>query len=194
MPHTSDEEGDDRSKQKVWARGEKCLAPYSGDGELYRACIKEIHLGNRKGVFAVVKFDEYDSEENEEVPISSLQPTKQKSGWRKNTVDSAEKDEDALEKSMFKPLSGNEEYLRLEGKFHTMDSDSDEDRQSHAPKTKGKVSEWMMSLSSARGSKTKSHGKTRAVVAIGGRKKDKSTTKHQNAGCQVCREEKQDNN
>ncbi|XP_067677911.1 DNA excision repair protein ERCC-6-like 2 [Haliotis asinina] len=182
MPRSSDEEEGGGSKQKVWTKGEKCLAPYSGDGELYKACIKEIHHRNGKGIYAVVKFDEYDSDENEEVPIDNLQATKQKSVWRKIDVDSAEEDDAYLEKSMFKPLRGNEEYLRLEGKFKTVDSDSDEDWQSHAPKTKGKVSEWKMSLSCEKGSQIKSHGKKKTVVAIGGRKKNKDTPKNRNIG------------
>ncbi|KAJ8040811.1 DNA excision repair protein ERCC-6-like 2 [Holothuria leucospilota] len=58
----------------MWKVGDSCLAPYSGDNELYLAVIEEIkNEGNRHA--ACVKYLDYSSDDNEIVSLDKLKET-----------------------------------------------------------------------------------------------------------------------
>lgn len=62
------------SLQLMWKVGDSCLAPYSGDNELYLAVIQEIkNEGNHRT--ACVRYLDYSSDENEIVPLVKLKET-----------------------------------------------------------------------------------------------------------------------
>ena len=57
----------------MWAKGDNCLCPYSGDEVLYEGIVKKIHKSNIGKVTAIVKFVGYGDEDCEEVDIDQLQ-------------------------------------------------------------------------------------------------------------------------
>ncbi|KAJ8306294.1 hypothetical protein KUTeg_016839 [Tegillarca granosa] len=72
-------------KQAVWCKGERCLAPWSGDGNLYNGVIKQINRHGINSVTASVQFDDYPDDDWEEICLTKLKiiPKKKKSknGW-----------------------------------------------------------------------------------------------------------------
>jgi len=66
----------------VWAKGDKCMSPFSGDDKLYPGKIKKLTRSPAGDVLALVKFDGYDEDDCEEVDIKNLS-TPEKTG-RKN--------------------------------------------------------------------------------------------------------------
>ncbi|XP_077981939.1 DNA excision repair protein ERCC-6-like 2 [Glandiceps talaboti] len=102
---------------KVWCVGDKCLAEFPGDGDYYNAVIRLIKTTQNGRKVAVVRYTDYDSDENETLPFTKL---KESAGKMKNVVkkdsgmDSSTSTSDC---GMFSPLKGNEVRNRIRDKY-----------------------------------------------------------------------------
>ena len=57
----------------MWSVGELCQARWSGDGKLYTGIVKKLKHTKTGRVVALIKFNDYDSEDSEEVDVQLLQ-------------------------------------------------------------------------------------------------------------------------
>ena len=57
----------------VWSIGDRCLAQWSGDGKLYTGVIRKLRHAASGCVIALVRFNDYDSDDSEEVDVRQLQ-------------------------------------------------------------------------------------------------------------------------
>ncbi|XP_069126621.1 DNA excision repair protein ERCC-6-like 2 isoform X2 [Argopecten irradians] len=124
-------EPSEESREKVWSLGEMCRAPYSKDGEYYRAKIEK--LAHKNGsVIATISFDGYSSDDTEDINVNLLQ----KASRKKNSPDvSIIEASISHNDSLFKPLDGKEQVSWLSDKY--ADTDDEEDDY-YVPKKKAK--------------------------------------------------------
>lgn len=101
----------------VWSQGDQCQVKWSGDGNVYNAKVRKI-LRNRKSynLKALIHFDGFTSEDDEEVEIEMLHrlPTKQ-THQSPSTRPPVRGDitSSNVAAPMFSPLRANEEQERL---------------------------------------------------------------------------------
>ncbi|XP_052775381.1 DNA excision repair protein ERCC-6-like 2 isoform X2 [Mya arenaria] len=109
----------------VWAVGDACLSPYSGDGQLYRGKITKMKRSPAGGVLVTVQYTGYREEESEEVHVEDLKlPT----SLRRKDERSKKMRVKGSSGGMFSPLQEGEISEQLRQRFETLDSD-DEDSQ-----------------------------------------------------------------
>ena len=113
--------------ERVWVKGDKCIAKFSGDGNWYEAKIKKLYKSATCQKVAWVGFEGYSSEEDEEVKLSCLKTFEIASKKKKDSPKTPEHagTSGLSSKAMFSPLQGNEEKLRLEEKYKLLEEEEE---------------------------------------------------------------------
>ncbi|KAH3696911.1 hypothetical protein DPMN_084394 [Dreissena polymorpha] len=101
----------------VWAVGDKCLSPYSGDGKLYSGKISTLKR-SAAGIFATVRFDGYGEDDSEDVDVKKLKLVPEKH------LDKEKLPKRDTSGGLFSPLQGGQPSNPQHGRY---DSDDEED-------------------------------------------------------------------
>ncbi|XP_022089252.1 DNA excision repair protein ERCC-6-like 2 [Acanthaster planci] len=157
-----------------WQVGDKCMAPYSGDGLHYRACIKTLTKKLQGRVMASVRFSGFTEEEDEIVDVRHLKKrparvSRNKTGSHTDSGSSSS----VSAPSVSSPLKYMTEEDRLRTKYADLFDDGDDngwtgaktnkpESSSHSP-----VATSSSSLSSSRLASS-SNQKRKIPVAVGG--------------------------
>ncbi len=174
----------------VWAKGDECIAQYSGDGHWYEATIRKLSKNDRGQKVAWVKFSGYSSDENEEVKLSQLKPaaSARKEQEKAATTPDKRNTSTLSRKAMFSPLQGDEEKTRLEEKFRVLEKEEEEERKTRTWDTTHKRLLDVPVRSSPR-----STPRRKELIVTGGRAKEtrQNRSRSQKSNCEPCDEEEE---
>ncbi|XP_070564369.1 DNA excision repair protein ERCC-6-like 2 isoform X2 [Ptychodera flava] len=99
------------------------MAFYPGDEQYYEAAIRSIKTLKNGQKVAIVKYDGYESEDNESLPFYKL---KEKSKRKKERLRDEDEESSSTACSMFSPLKGNEVSYRMQVKYADYMAEEDE--------------------------------------------------------------------
>ena len=73
----------------MWCRGDRCTVRWAGDGQVYRALVREIRRGPEGHTTALVRFEGYGGEDDEEVSIGQLMTARSRHAKRPSVTQPA---------------------------------------------------------------------------------------------------------
>ncbi|XP_038068189.1 DNA excision repair protein ERCC-6-like 2 [Patiria miniata] len=158
-----------------WHVGGKCMAPYSGDGAYYRACIQSLTRRHQGRLMASVRFSGFTEEEDEIVDVRHLKKRPVRvPGDRGGTFTDSGSSGSVAPPSITSPLTYITEEDRLRAKYADLFDDSDHRGGAGNKSSKSRDSSaspmTSSSASSASSSRfiSRSNHKRKAPVAVGG--------------------------